>query len=63
VRDEVLTYLANSFDDDGRGLLIDDPEANFAAALDVQSSKRSCRVFRVPTRRWKTRLPPSMPGP
>ena len=36
VRDEVLTYLANSFDGDGRGLLLDDPEANFAAALDVQ---------------------------
>ncbi len=36
VRDEVLMYLANSFDAHGRGLLLDDPEANFAAVLDVQ---------------------------
>ena len=36
VRDEVLMYLANAFDADGRGLLEDRPEQNLAAALDLQ---------------------------
>lgn len=37
VRDDVLMYLANSFDaTTGHGLLHDEPNANFAAALDLQ---------------------------
>lgn len=36
VRDEVLMYLANAFDAEGQGLLVDDPEENLSTALDLQ---------------------------
>jgi len=41
VRDDVLMFLANSFDGEtGAGLLLPEPEANFALALDLQMTQK-----------------------
>lgn len=41
VRDDVLMFLANSFDGEtGTGLLLPEPEANFVLALDLQMTQK-----------------------
>ncbi len=41
VRDDVLMFLANSFDaETGAGLLLPEPEANFLLALDLQMTQK-----------------------
>ena len=41
VRDDVLMFLANSFDGEtGAGLLLPEPEANFLLALDLQVTQK-----------------------
>ena len=50
VRDDVLMFLANSFDGEtGAGLLLPEPEANFVLALDLQLTQKVLPKLGGPT--------------
>ncbi len=50
VRDDVLMFLANSFDGEtGAGLLLPEQEANFALALDLQMTQKVLPKLHGPT--------------